>query len=203
MAEQRDYSRDIAEIRSMMERSSKFLSLSGWSGILAGLYGLAGFYLAYYNLQFHPVDIWGTGLTTNLSSLFMLAIAILVLALGSAIYLSVRKAHRRGETAWNTTSKLLMLNLSVPLLTGGLLIFILYYHGLLGLLAPTTLLFYGLAIYNASKFTFDDMKVFGLIQIALGVLGAYYIPYGMWFWAVGFGLVHIGFGIYMHLRYER
>jgi len=93
--------------------------------------------------------------------------------------------------------------MAVPLLAGGILILILLSKGNIGLIAPLTLLFYGLAIYNASKFSYDEMKFLGLIQVGLGLAGCWFIDYGILLWAIGFGVVHIVYGIYMHFRYER
>lgn len=208
MKKERDYIQDIADIRSMMERSSKFLSLSGWAGILAGMYALAGAYVAYKVLHFNPDQIFESAavagsLTTDLGMIIGLALIILVLAIGTAIILSYNKAQKRNEKLWNATSKRLLTSMAVPLVAGGMLILILLSKGLVGLIAPLTLLFYGLALYNASKFTYDEVRSLGMIQIGLGLLGSLFINYGLFLWAVGFGLVHIAYGIYMHINYER
>jgi hypothetical protein len=76
-------------------------------------------------------------------------------------------------------------------------------RGLVGLVAPMSLIFYGLALYNASQFTYEEVRSLGLIQIVLGLLGAYFVSYGLLFWAIGLGVAHIVYGIYMHYRYER
>lgn len=208
MKEEKDYIQDIAEIRSMMERSSKFLSLSGWAGIMAGIYALSGAYFAYKYLNFNPdAIIYSPVNSGNLSSDFsktiFLAIIILIMALGTAVFLSGRKAGKRGEKLWNSTSKRLLINMAIPLVTGGLLILVLINQGFIGLIAPFTLIFYGLALYNAGKFTYDEVKILGLIQIGLGLLGSWFAEYGLLCWATGFGLVHIIYGIYIHYRYEK
>lgn len=208
MKDTQDYIRDIDEIRSMMERSSKFMSLSGLAGVMAGIYALAGAYIAYSVFDFNPDQIvYDTpisgSLSANMPEVITLAIVILILAVGTAIFLSYRKANRRGEKVWNATSRRLLANMAVPLVAGGVLILVLLSKGLIGLIAPMTLLFYGLALYNASKYTFDDVKFLGMIQMVLGLAGAWFVEYGLLFWAIGFGVVHIFYGIYMHLRYER
>ena len=208
MKEQKDYIRDIAEMRSIMERSSKFLSLSGWAGIMAGIYALCGAYIAHQTLDFRPGEQgYTTGnaaeLPFSLQHLILLALAILILALGTAIFLSGQKAVKRGEKLWNPVTPQLLFNLAVPLAAGGMLIIILISKGMIGFLAPLTLLFYGLALYNAGKFTYEEVKSMGLIQIGLGLIGAYFVEYSLLCWALGFGVVHIIYGIYMHYRYER
>jgi uncharacterized membrane protein len=208
MKEDQDYIRDIAEMRSMMERSSKFLSLSGLSGIMAGVYALGGAYIAYKFFHFSPhamVDstIKPGNTSSGLLQVIFLAIIILILTLGTAIVLSGKKANKRREKLWNSTAKRLLINMAVPLIAGGLLILILIAKGLISLIAPFTLLFYGLALYSASKFTYEEMRSLGLIEIGLGLISSYFVEYGLLFWALGFGVVHIIYGIYMHYRYER
>lgn len=201
---EKDVIRDLAEIRSMMERSSKFLSLSGWAGIMAGIYALAGSSISYYYLNFNPVEpALDPAQLSKLPEVISLAVAVLVLAVGTAAFLSRRKAERRGETAWNATSRRMILHMAVPLAAGGIFIIILISKGFAGFMAPATLLFYGLALYSAGTFTYNDLKFLGLIQIVLGLAGSWFIQYGLLLWAIGFGIVHIGYGIYMYVKYER
>lgn len=208
MKEETDYIRDIAEIRSMMERSTKFLSLSGLAGIMAGVYALAGAWIVYHYFAFNPRAIEypsappGSA-SSSLGEVVLIAFAVLVLAVGTAVFLSYRKANKRDEKVWNATSRRLLANMAVSLAAGGILALILLAKGLVGLIPPVTLLFYGLAIYHASKFTYNEMKFLGLIQMGLGLTGAWYPAWGLFLWAIGFGGVHIVYGIYMHFRYER
>lgn len=208
MKQQQDYIQDISEIRSMMERSTKFLSLSGWAGIMAGVYALIGAYLAYKVLYFNPDEIVYASLSENeysdgMLKLVVLAGSVLILAVGTAIFFSNRRAVKRNEKLWNATSRRLLVNMGIPLVVGGILVLILILKGLIGLVAPLTLIFYGLSLYVASRYTFEDVKLLGLIQISLGLISAYYIGYGLLFWALGFGVAHIAYGIYIHFKYER
>lgn len=201
MKTERDYTQDIAEIRSMMERSSKFLSLSGWAGILAGIYSIAGAWVAHSILEFQPDEI--TYSYPEITYVAITAICVLFLALFSAILDSRRKARKRGENVWNVTSRSLLKSMAIPLFTGGILIIMFIFHGLLGLIAPLTLLFYGLALYNAGFYTIRVVRFMGIAFIGLGLLNTALISYGLLFWVIGFGVIHILYGIYMHIRYER
>lgn len=205
MNEKPDYARDITEIRSMMERSSKFLSLSGLAGVMAGIYALAGAFISYQVLDFNPDDLAyrNTQSVSSLWKVVLVALTVLLLALGTAIYLSWRKASKSGEKFWNATTRRVLSAMAVPLVAGGLLILALLLKGLFGLMAPFTLLFYGLALYNASKFTYEEVKTMGLIEIGLGLFSTYYVEYGLLCWALGFGVVHIIYGIYLHYKYEK
>ncbi len=208
MKEERDYIRDITEMRSMMERSSKFKWVSGWAGILAGIFSLAGAFIAYKFYDFNPGQVGNDNrgseiLPSDLRDLIFLAIMVFVLAACSAVFLSYRKAENSGLKLWNPTSKRLLINMLVPFIAGGILCIILILKGMIGFVAPFTLLFYGLALYNAGKYTYEEVRILGLIEIGLGLIGAYFVEYGLWIWALGFGVVHIIYGIYMHYRYER
>lgn len=203
MKEEKDYTRDIAEIRSMMERSSKFMSLSGWAGIMAGIYALAGALIAWKVFDFNPDELFykNPDSGSGFRNVFLLSGLVLVLAIGTAIFDSFLKARKRGEKAWNALSRRLLANMSAPLISGGILILVLIAYGLVGLVAPLTLIFYGLALYNAGNFTFNEVRILGIVQITLGLISCHMIEYGLLIWAVGFGLTHIVYGIYMHYKY--
>jgi hypothetical protein len=208
MKKEQDYIRDITEIRSMMEKSSKFMSLSGWAGIMAGIYALSAAYIAYFVYGFSPDEIiyespFAGSLISDFSELMILALIVLAVSLFTAIFFSWRTANVKGDKIWNTTSKRLLSEMAIPFITGGILIIIFVLNNLIGLIAPAMLLFYGLALISASRFTIVEVKFLGLIQIALGLISAYFIAYGLLFWAIGFGIAHMVYGIYMYFRYER
>ena len=204
MKEEKDYLQDIKEIRAMMERSSKFLSLSGLSGVMAGIYALIAAYIAYRYYQFIPDNITYSVnvIYSNLSAVLVLASIVLVLSISTAILFSYRKSAKNGQSIWNKNSRRMAFTMLIPLVTGGVLILIFISKDLLGLLAPTSLLFYGLALYNASSYTFEDVKYLGLLQIALGLASVYFIEHSILIWALGFGILHIIYGIYIYYRYE-
>lgn len=208
MKNEQKYIKDLNEIRSMMERSTKFLSLTGWSGIMAGLYALAGIYIAYglisSQTEGYSYNMFsGPDLPAVVLELFLLGAVILVLAVGTAVFLSYRNARKSGDKLWNGAARRLAVNMAIPLVSGGILILILTSNGLFGLSAPLSLVFYGLALFNASKFTYEEFRYLGIIEIALGLAATYFIGYSLWFWAIGFGVMHIIYGIYMQLRYGK
>lgn len=202
MKKEQDYIRDLAEIRLMMERSSKFLSLSGWEGILAGVYALAGAGIAYYGLGFNPDTVF-YNYGAQLPVLLVTAMVVFVLAISTAFIFSQNKARKKGASAWNAVSRRMLASMAVPLLVGALLILLLIAKGLAGLMTPLSLLFYGMALYNASYYTVNEVKILGSVQIALGLVAVWFVEYSLLVWAIGFGLMHILYGLYMHIRYER
>ncbi len=180
MKEDKDMMRDIVAMRSMMERSSRFMWISPLAGIRVCVYALAGAWVAYRFLDFNPAEIaYETTQPGSLPPGFLpvifLAITVLILAVGTAIFLSNKKAYKSGEKSWNATVRRLLFNMAVPLIAGGILILILIFKGLIGFLAPFTLLFYGLALFNASKFTFDELRSLGLIEIVLGLIASWFV----------------------------
>jgi hypothetical protein len=197
---------DLSAIRQIMERSVKFLSLTGLSGVLAGLYALAGTAVAYF-LLYHPGTPAGDGAipsdpVTIRNYLVTNALVVLILALITAYLMSLRKARKMNVRLWSPSSKNLLFNMGIPLVTGGLLILIFLLNNEFLLIAPSCLIFYGLALVNASAFTVREIRFLGFLQILLGLTCALYPAYGLWLWAAGFGLLHIIYGLVMHYRYD-
>jgi len=201
------YLQDLNEIKTMMSKSSRFISLSGLSGILAGVYALIGAWLAYKTIYF---DTSTLGSYRNLIiseeaviRLLVIAATVLLLSIATGLLLSYRKAKINNEKIWNSTSKRLAINLMIPLATGGFFIIFLIEKNMFGLVAPLTLIFYGLACVNASKYTFGDVRYLGITMILLGLLSTWFLGYGLLFWAIGFGGCHIIYGSLMYFKYER
>lgn len=205
--QEKDIYSELNSIRNLMERSAKFISLSGLSGILAGVYALIGAGLAYYVVYGTSGDLDYRDHYVNdeavIFKLFLIAVVVLVLSLTTGILLTVRKARSKGETVWNPSSKKLLVNMAIPLVTGGILILILLYRGYFGIIAPATLIFYGLALVAGSHYTVTDVKWLGIYEIVLGLIAACLPGFGIVFWTIGFGVLHIIYGSIMHFRYDR
>ncbi|MBA9074200.1 general stress protein CsbA [Flavobacterium gossypii] len=201
------YLNDITEIKNMMNRSSRFLSLSGLSGILAGVYCLIGAWLAYQTIY---TDSNNVGSYKNLvltedamKRLFAIAFIVILFSLLTGIILSIKKAKKENEKIWDASSKRLIINFAIPLATGGFFILFLIEKEIYGYVAPLTLIFYGLACVNASKYTLGDVRYLGITLIIIGLASSYFIGYGLFFWALGFGICHIFYGSMMYFKYEK
>ncbi|MFC4691082.1 hypothetical protein ACFO5T_11625 [Dokdonia genika] len=222
------YLEDIASIKTMMSKSSRFMSLSGLSGILAGLYALIGAYIAYrllafntvpayileksrdnttVNLQYgleNPLNIFSYGYSNTLAGqLIITGLIVLIMALVTGGFLTLKKARKNNERLWDSSSKRLLINFAVPLITGGIFSIVLIQYGIVGLIAPATLIFYGLALINASKYTLGDIKYLGLANVIIGLVATQFIGYGLYFWALGFGIFHIIYGTIMYRKYDK
>ncbi len=200
---------DIKEIKSMMERSSRFLSLSGLSGISVGIIALIGAAIAFMILEsaktdHSPIlfflDPFPFGKT--LVPLVFLSFSVLILALGSALFFSWRKARKQGLSLWGNTTKRWLTHLFIPLIAGGFFVLILIDSNAETLVAPATLIFYGLALVNAGKYSFGEIHYLGISEIILGILAGIFVNHGLIFWAIGFGILHIVYGTVMYFKYE-
>ena len=202
--EENKYLEDLREIRQMMRKSTLFLSLSGLSGVLAGVYALMGAAGVYVLLQHHYNYYPYVYIESKtFKAIIAIALAVLVASILTAYLFSVRKAKRNGETLVTPTAKRALYNFMIPLLTGGLLSVLLIKNEYYGLLAPMTLIFYGLACVNVSTYTFGDVHYLGITEIILGLLAVYFPGYGLLFWTLGFGVCHILYGGIMHFKYEK
>ncbi len=201
----------LHDIRTMMRKSSRFLSLSGLSGVFAGVYALGGYFIAiwYVNARLNGLraslymnDQPGSALEVY-GFFILLAAAVLGLSLLTAYYFSSRKAKKNNVKLLDHTAWRLMWQMTVPLLTGGILSFALLLNMHLAFIAPTMLCFYGAALFAASNITYDNVKYLGIAQIVLGIISAFDLGHGLFYWAIGFGVFHIIYGIAMWWKYER
>lgn len=200
--ETKDYLKDISDIKNMMSQSTQFISLSGLSGILAGIYALIG--AAYVNtLLKNDYSSVITLESTTFELILLTAIIVLVLSITTAYILTKQKAIKIGESVWNSSTKRLLINFSIPLFTGGIFAVLLLRHGIYGLIAPITLIFYGLACVNASKYTLRDVRYLGITEIIIGLFAVEFSGYGLFFWIIGFGICHILYGTIMYFKYDR
>ncbi len=224
MTQQNEHLQTLTEIRSLMERSSKFLSLSGLSGVAAGFVALIGAAAAYLYLDMdffrlsNEINVSNGRIITDYSYrdeyvnwgmkvipfLILDGILVLIFALGLGFYFSVRKAKRNGYKFWDNSAKRLLINLLLPLAIGGIFsLILLLKYDLVELMCGTTLIFYGLALLNGSKYTLDEIRYLGFCEVILGLIATWNIGYGLLFWTIGFGILHIVYGFVMYYRYDK
>jgi hypothetical protein len=198
----------LQDIKKIMERSSRFISLSGLSGLSAGICALVGAYVAHGWITSYGADRAVRGFDAGVADalkfrLVLLALVVLVAALVLSFYFTWKKASRNSLPIWDHTSKKLLVNMLIPLAAGGLFVLGLLYHNDWRFVAPACLVFYGLALVNASKYTLRDIRYLGLLEIVAGLINMYYAEYGLYFWAVGFGVLHIVYGLIMWWKYDK
>lgn len=197
-----DYLKDLSEIKNLMSKSSKFISLNGLSGILAGVYALIGAGYAFWLVSQSGQEYLSLdGTVFRLVILDLLIVG--TLSVGTAIFLTTKKASKNDEQIWDSLTKRLLTSFIVPLAAGGIYTLIILHQQPYGQTAALMLLFYGLALLNASKYTLGDIKYLGYTQTILGLLCAILPDFGFWFWTLGFGVMHVIYGASMFYKYDR
>lgn len=199
MKEQNQHLDHLQEIKKLMEKSSKSGSLSGIAGIIIGILAISGVSLTYYFLDKSPFEP-GYFLIERekFDVLVLIAFIVLFLSLVTGAVMAVKK------DTWNDlATKKLLFNLFIPLIVGGIYSITLYYQGLFGWIAPVTMIFYGLGLFSAGKFSMPEIQFLGIIFSALGLFATFLIDYGLLIWGFGFGFLHLIFGIIIYLKYEK
>ncbi|WP_160139184.1 hypothetical protein [Chryseobacterium sp. c4a] len=202
----KNYHEDLSHIRSMMERSSRFISLSGLSGVVAGIVALLGAGYAYFAMESKKVGYMHTGrlsFTPDLvQELVITGLVVLAVAVFSGYIFTANKSKKKGLKIWDATTKRLLITFAIPLAAGGIFCAALIYHHLVVWVAPTTLIFYGLGLISAERYTLPDVKYLGYCEVALGLFSLFLLGWGLVFWSIGFGILHIVYGFIMHKKYK-
>jgi hypothetical protein len=213
MNESEKLSSELRDIKQMMERSSRFISLSGLSGISAGIFALIGAWLSEDVIERNKSAVHHLKKTIENadsilygdfihSRLFQIAIITFIAALVSAFLFTYRRSKKDNVPIWGTTAKRLTINVIIPMITGGIFLFALIKNGVYGFVAPGCLIFYGLGVLNASKYTLPETRYLGYGEILLGIINLFFLGQGLYFWAAGFGVLHIFYGAFMWWKYE-
>ncbi len=214
MGEEQQSLRELQHIKRIMEESSRFISLSGLSGIAAGVSALLGAWISFDYVTGRKDYIINKELPVPHVSpneysiifntwIFWIAAGTFFAALISAFIFTWIKSKRQGTPIWGNTAKRLLINVSIPLVAGGIFLLRLIHFKTFGLVAPGCLIFYGLALVNASKYTLAEVRYLGYLQILLGIINLQFVGLGIYFWAAGFGVLHIVYGAYMWWKYEK
>jgi hypothetical protein len=212
MSNQKEQLDAINDIKKLMERSSKFSALSGLSGIIVGIMALVCIGISYTILGITPLEPISYlsilnrdgAIDTELLKLLIINFSVVLLAsFLTAIWLSNKNAVKKGEQIWDLTAKRMLINFSIPMFAGGAYCFILFTQNHIELILPATLLFYGLALLNASKYTVDDIKYLGVLLVLLGLFASLYVDKALLLWGIGFGALHIVYGSFMYFKYEK
>jgi hypothetical protein len=201
---------DLRAIRDMMERSSRFLSLSGMSGIVAGLLAIAGAAVAWFLILGRGFEISETYFTDISSGnpwiikkwLIVDASVVLAGALAASVLLSNRKALKSGRSLWNRVTARMLADLLIPLTAGGILCLVLLVRGEASYIVPVMLIFYGISLAGVSRLTFDEIRYLGLLEAAIGIIALFLPGYELLTWVAGFGILHIAYGIVIQGKYH-
>lgn len=206
--ENKEYLEHLQGIRGLMEERVKFNALSGLSAVFAGIYALIGAYSAYRMIYFAPEVIYrqvreGDHTPSLVGWLLAIAGIVLVAALATALYFSHRHAQQSGKSLWSRAFFRLLTQFSIPMMAGGVFVLALVWRGYFSLVSSSCLLFYGLALITAANHTLSDIRALGISMLVTAGISLFYPGYGLYFWAFGFGILHIIYGSIMYIKYER
>jgi len=197
---------ELQHIKKMMERSTKFSSISGFSAIAAGICAVTGIWVAI-----KEIAAWKEQHLNNLSAnkddlafqlLLIAVVTFLAAAFTSFIFVYLR-CKKLDIPVLGMSARRVIINMAIPLLAGGCFIFRIATSGSYELITPACLIFYGLALVNASKYTLDEIKYLGFIELGIGIINLWVLGYGLILWGIGFGLMHIIYGTLIWWKYER
>jgi len=171
-----------------MERAAEFTAVPGWGGVAMGITALAAAVLAAR--QGTPqgrIAVW-------LAEAF---VAVTIAAPAAAT-----KAKRANSSLLSGPGRKFVLSFAPPIVVGGLLTVTLFQLGELSALPGVWLLLYGTAIVTGGAFSVRAVPIMGLCLMGLGA-ASLFAPerWGNLFMAAGFGLVQIGFGLWIALRH--
>ncbi|MEY3631484.1 MAG: hypothetical protein RL408_1038 [Bacteroidota bacterium] len=196
----------IEEMRNLMDRATRFRSISGLSAMVAGLLAIicVAFISQFTGIRFFEAEAFDRMLQGDAAREVQLSFFfLLITSIGFGIYLAARNAHAKGQDAWDSAAKRLAFHMAIPLVAGGIFSILISQQGLAGLVPPITLLFYGLALFNGSHYTLDAVRILGIGQILLGLLATTFVAFGLVIWVIGFGVFNLIFGLYIYFNYER
>lgn len=203
----KEYLDNLSGIRSLMERSSSFISLSGLSGISAGIIGMITGLILHYKfssyLLYEKNYIITNSDISSISSAVILLVVSLLLTFTLTILFTSRKAKKKGLPVWDYTAKKLLINVFIPLVAGGLFCIIAVLNGYYQIVFPSMLIFFGIALVSAAKFTLHEIYWLGISEIVIGLFAFVFIQHSILFWTTGFGLMNIIYGTVMYYRHER
>lgn len=175
---------DLRFIRRTMERGPTFTGVPGWGGVGMGLTGLVA------------AAVGATRSTTEGWLATWLAAAAVAIGIGA--WSMRRKARRAGIPLVTGSGRKFLLGFLPPALAGAVLTLALYRADATGLIPGAWLLLYGAAVATAGTFSVKVVPVMGSCFMLVGAVALLVPGSGPdVFLGVGFGLLHVGFGVHI------
>jgi len=200
---------NLSELKSILSKNTRFLSFSGLSGVIAGITALAGEYL-FYNLYLatfssssNYADVRNLADMKLFYSALLIALSIIGISVIVGVILARKKIRMQGSTVNRDLLKNTLIHILVPILVGGAICFVASFTDHFIYIPAFLLIFYGLGLFNGSRFSFDDLKIVGLVFMGLGLITYAYPNLSMWTWGLGFGVGHILYGLRVYFVHDR
>jgi len=193
------------EMDAVGNRSTHFFSLRGFPGILVGIYALLGAITFRQLLNNHQnLNSAVSFLPISYLEYLLTSIVFLVLVISIiSVYISAfRKAKRSHKKLWGPVSRRFLIHVSLPLLAGGVICILLYEYGLIRYISSAMLIFYGLTFFSARKYISNTTRNAGIVILLIGLVSTQFIDYGLYFWVIGFGFIHVIYGIVTYRKHD-
>lgn len=184
----------LSDIRNLMERSSRYIPLSGKAGVVIGILSILCSLIVDAYFRIHE---------DNLLYFYILFGSLFLVSVVIEIIMADINAKQKGVPVWDATAKRFLINFFIPLAAGGIYAFALIYQHQLKMILPATLVFYGLSLINASRYTIEDIRYLGMAELLFGLISSFFPQYGLLAWGIGFGMLHVLYGINIYFKYEK
>jgi len=188
---------NLRYIREAMERSSSFTAVPGWGGVLIGATALIAAALAEWMESIDRLAGLRGGRGWMLVWGWELPLALMIGGVAMK-----RKARAANVKLLTGPGRKFVLSLAPPLVAGALISVALVRIGSFDVLPGVWLLLYGVGVVAGGAFSVRVVPVMGMFFMGLGTLTLFAPPaFGRLMMAVGFGVVHIVFGLIIARRY--
>lgn len=195
---------NLSELKGILSRNTRFLSFSGLAGVIAGVLALIGQTVAVMYYLSHPeIDITKKLAPEHAIVFLTISAAIMILSVGVGYVLTNKNIKKTGEKLNSGLIKNTLLNICLPIAVGGVMCLMAYMQGHNMVIPSYMLLFYGLALFGGSKYSFDDLKMVGSAFILLGMVSYFDPSLSIFTWGLGFGILHIVYGLQIYFQRER
>lgn len=176
---------NLRVIRELMERSTKYSTFSGPSGILAGAASIVGCVVTH-SLATRPPG------SDSFRIPFLITWSMVILfAIGADFLLMKRRAARVGKRIVSRLGKQMVFAAGPGLGTGVLLTLYLLQHNMLTNVYPFWMLSYGIAVCAVGQFSQREVKALGVAFLLAGTLTLLMPGWGLPLMALSFGGFHI------------
>ncbi len=203
----------LSDIRNMMERSQKVLFLEGTAGIVVAVWALLGAVAVSLVLYGTVSPLWGATVNPIRQPDWdtFLIVAIICASVFCAAFMTVwlmskHRASREGlDFSFDAGTRRLLGNFFTAMVTGGLVCLTPIFNDLWNLIPGFMLVFYGLAVVLISPIAFkiSITKYLGYAEIVIGVAALAFSSFGMMFWTIGFCILHLIWGIWFKIWFDR
>ena len=184
---------DLRFIRETMASAAAFTAVPGWGIVAVGLSALLATLVA---ARQGSSEMWL--LTWLLES---------ILAFGISVYGMARKAGNAGKLMASAPARRCLLSLTPPMVAGTLITAVVYIHhwsAVPGIYPGVWLLLYGTAVITGGAFSVRIVPFMGACFVLLGAFALFLPPValpGNLIMALGFGGLHLTFGVLIAKRY--